>query len=235
MSKKRKRQDGKTPPPQPVETDINDPFRLHCEAEFNRSEGQAIAIGSELDKLVLALSGGALVLSVTLISDVFKDIIIWALIPLIVAWVALATALGLLLYALVASQNAFEFGQDQAINKYEGKEAQDNPHNTQVLWRRKWALRSCVLGITCLALFALINALSNYTHNHDEIEPEPTQSLTAAPPDSAAKAETDQGIIGTTIDEQAGERQFFETRQCSGGSGDQEDIPRSEAEEVVIP
>ena len=128
----------------------------------------ALEIGGRFDKMVVALSGGALALSITFLEKIAPNPIPCSLYILGSSWLLLVTSLLLNLSSLAESQNALQQKIANADNEmrkrlYPDEEIDETDTNINKYSKRvstlsfycKW---TCILGVSLLATFALINS-----------------------------------------------------------------------------
>lgn len=113
----------------------------------------------EMDKTVLALSTGALALSITFLHDIAPHPILWTLIVLAASWI-------MLVICMLATLLSFYFSQlahGLEIEKLDDDYTKTKSYESNNIWSRTtsfmnlFALILLVIGVGLLALFALVN------------------------------------------------------------------------------
>ena len=86
--------------------------------EREKLNGASLETGARYDRIVLTLSGGALVISLTFLEKVAHNPIAWSLWLIVPAWLLLLGSVALQLLALAASQDAIRLQIERLDNEY---------------------------------------------------------------------------------------------------------------------
>ena len=149
-------------------SDPQDPaYQVYKEQRFE-ADRFALEIGGRFDKMVTALSGGALALSITFLEKIAPEPITWTLYILGTSWFLLVVSLLLNLSTLAESQNALQqkirnADNEMRIRLYPEDEpattdTKRNKHSARVSRLSFFCKWTCIVGVLLLATFALINA-----------------------------------------------------------------------------
>jgi hypothetical protein len=149
-------------------SDSPDPaYEAYKEQRFE-ADRFALEIGGRFDKMIIALSGGALALSITFLEKIAPEPIPGSLYILGVSWFLLVISLLLNLSTLAESQNALQQKITNADNEmrkrlYPDKTDEDldthsNKYSERVSKLSLYCKWTCILGVSLLATFALFNA-----------------------------------------------------------------------------
>ncbi len=146
-----------------------------------RSELDRIAfeLGGRYDKLLLALSGGALIGSITFLREIANHPSHWLMFFLGAAWAALIASVTFNLLAIYTSQNAQQqkiVNLDNEVAKRLHPESEDlkhvdtrnNPHVPRLKLFNRISLYSGIAGIFLLGIFAFANLYTNTITMTDE-------------------------------------------------------------------
>ncbi|MDQ8201296.1 hypothetical protein QEH56_24260 [Pelagicoccus enzymogenes] len=143
----------------------------------------ALEIGGRFDKMVMTLSGGSLALSITFLEKIAPNPIQWSLWILGTSWLLLVISLLLDLSSLAESQNALQKKISNADNQmlqrfypeqaeYKDLETERNDFREKVSTYSNLCKWTCILGVSLLASFALINATSIKPNKQNDVETE---------------------------------------------------------------
>jgi hypothetical protein len=117
------------------------------------------AAAADFDKTTVALSGGALGISLAFIKDLAPNAPKWSVVAfLLTAWVALALSLLGVLLSLMASMKSMRHALDCLDGRRESKpgEKAGGPWRDWTEFFNSVALAGCVGGVTLLVLFSFV-------------------------------------------------------------------------------
>ncbi len=129
----------------------------------------SLEVSGRYDKWILGIAGGALALSVTFIEKIANNPNIPSLIILGISWLLLISSVALEMYALATSQTAINEEIEQLEKDYENYllslnegssyqlQREENVYSKRTRSFNTWSLRTLVLGILLICIFALIN------------------------------------------------------------------------------
>jgi len=117
-----------------------------------------VQVAGRFDTSVLTLSGGALLLSMTFIKDIVHGSPkgTWSL---LVAWVLLGTAIGVMLVSLLTSQKAYRKQRDILDEELDkpNKQAKYNSWACATKWLNRMSIALFLVGVVFLGCFTIRN------------------------------------------------------------------------------